>query len=71
MSRNLLPQMGKRRKISTDFGRNASESGGRCPGVPAMCNAELNSYETNGRGWPLSRRGECVPFVRDAPEPRC
>jgi hypothetical protein len=25
MSRNLLPQMGKRRKISIDFGSNASE----------------------------------------------
>jgi hypothetical protein len=53
MSRNLLPQMGKRRKISTDFGRNASELVGTMPRrLPAMCSAELNSPEANGRGWP-------------------
>ncbi len=55
LSRNLVPQMGKRRAISIDFGRNASELLGMVPRrLPAMRSAELNLNPAVNLGPPLN-----------------
>jgi hypothetical protein len=57
LSRNLLPQMGKRRTISIDFGRNASElmNGTSAFACDAQRGVELPRAERKGKARQSSR----------------